>query len=188
MVTTRAYKWGAILFGILAATGLALLPYAIRCCSRFSPQDIALQEASGWGPPGPAITGALMDWPMGFRLLLLTIVAAILCAAAMFSMMKIAGWEQRQGTPPGALRRAIAARALLSSAVVGILYLLAAYAVGYIGASTGPHNLVWLAGIPLAVAWAGKPGPLGLVLAVPLAFAGFLCLILISVLFQIPLD
>jgi hypothetical protein len=188
MVATRSYKWGAVLFGIVAAVGLVLLPHAVSCCSRFSPQDIALRETLGWSAPGPLITAALMDWPLGFRLLLLTIVAALVCAAAMLSMMMIARSEQRQDATVGALRRAFALRALISSLVVGVLYLLATYAAGYVGASRGLHNLVWLAGIPVVVAWIGKPSWVGLALGVPLAITGFACLILISVTLQIPLD
>ena len=182
------YQWGAAGFGLIAVCGIVALPYAVRCCSRFSPDELAFRRQLGWESPGPAITAALMDWPLGFRLFLMTIVASIICAAAMIGMAYAVHRETRPDATDAAIHGGIAVRVLLSSITVGVLYLLSAYVVGFFGISRGPHNFAWMLGIPLVVAWIGKPGPLGCALGLPLAFTGFVCLVIISMTLQIPLD
>jgi MFS family permease len=184
----RAYRWGAAFFGIAAVAGLVALPYALRCCSRFTSEQLALREATGWEPPGPAITVALMDWPMGFRLFLMMIVAAVICTLAMIALSVIARREQRPETTTSNLRRLIVVRAFLSSVIVALLYILAAYTTGFFGIPGGPHNLVWLLGIPVLVAWMGKPSLFGFALGFPLAITGFVCVMIISLTLRIPLD
>ena len=176
------------MFGIAAVAGLATLPHALRCCSSFSSEELAIGEQAGWEPPGPAITVALMDWPSGFRLFLMMIVAAVICSLAMIALSVIARREQRPETAPTIVRRWIGVRALLSSLVVAVLYLLCIPAVSYFGVARGPHNLVWLLGIPMLVAWMGRPSLRGLALGLPLAVTGFACLIVICVNLELPLD
>lgn len=155
MTAERAYRWGAAFFGIVAVAGLVLMPYALRCCSSFSSEELALREQTGWEPPGPAITVALMDWPRGFRVFLMMIVAAAICTLAMIALSVIARWEQRPGTTTSSVPRWIAVRVFLSSVVVAVLYILGAYTTGFFGIAGGPHNLVWLLGIPcLSRGWA----------------------------------
>lgn len=187
MTAERTFHWGAVLFGSVAAIGLATLPYASRCCSRFSAEDLALRKAIEWEPPGPAITNALMGWPLGFRLILLIIVGAIICAVAMTILASVAYREQRV-EPTTSDRRWIALRAVMSSMIVGVLYLVAIYTTGFFGVSRGPHNLVWMLGIPAAIGWMNHPKLRGVAFGAPLALTGFVCLIIISLSLQIPLD
>jgi hypothetical protein len=187
MTAERAYRWGAAFFGIVALVGLAALPYAFRCCSQFSSGELAFRKATGWDPPDPAITVALMNWPMGFRLFLMTLVAAVICTLAMILLSVIARREQRVETAMSSLWRWIIARAVLSSVIIGVLYILGAYMTGFFGIPGGPHNLAWLIGIPVIVAWMGKPSLRGLALGFPLALTGFICLIIISLTLRIPL-
>jgi heme/copper-type cytochrome/quinol oxidase subunit 2 len=187
MKAERAYKWGAAFFGIVAVAGLAAMPYALRCCSSFSSEELALREQTGWETTGPAITAALMDWPLGFRLFLMMIVVALICTLAMTAMAVIAHREQQPETT-SSIPGWIAVRVLLSSVVVAVLYILATYTIGFFGMSRGPHNLVWLLGIPVLVAWMGKPNLRGLAFGFPLALTGFACLAIISLTLDIPLD
>ena len=188
MTAERAYRWGAAFFGIVAIAGLAALPHALRCCSSFSSEQLALREQIGWEPPGPAITVALMDWPLGFRVFLMMIVAAVICTLAMIALSVIARREQRPETASRSVQRWIGVRVFLSSVVVAVLYLLGFYAAGFFGIPNGPHNLVWLLGIPTLVAWMGKPNLRGAALGCPLALTGFVCLIVIGLTLRIPLD
>lgn len=183
----RAYRWGAAFFGIVAVAGLATLPYALRCCSSFSSEELALNEEIGRERTAPAITVALMDWPLGFRVFLMMIVAAVICTVAMIALSAIARREQRPGTTTSRVQRWIGVRVFLSSVVVAVLYILGFYTSGFFSAS-GPHNLVWVLGIPVLVAWMGKPSLRGLELGCPLALLGFVCLIIISLTLRIPID
>jgi hypothetical protein len=129
-----------------------------------------------------------MDWPLGFRLFLMMIVAAVICTIAMIVMSVIAHWAQRPETTATDLCRGVIARAVLSSVVVGVLYILAAYTTGFFGIPGGSHNLIWILGIPALVAWMGKPTLLGWILGAPLVFTGSACVVVISLTLNIPLD
>jgi hypothetical protein len=183
----RAYRWGAAFFGIVAVAGVALLPYTLRCCSTFSPEELALRQQTGRELPGPSVTVALLDWPLGFRLFLMMIVAAIICTLAMIALWVIARRERRAETM-SSVRQWIAVRVFLSSVVVAVLYLLGIHTAGFFGVATGPHNLLWLLGIPVLIAWMGQPNRRGLALGCPLALTGFVCVIIISMTLRIPLD
>jgi hypothetical protein len=182
------YKCGAAAFGLLSVSGLLALPYALRCCSGFEPDEVAFRQAVGWATSGPAIRTALLDWPMGFRLFLMAVVASVICASAMIGLAFTARWEARTNATAFGIQVGYGLRVLLSSIVVGVLYLLCFYTVGFFGIGGGPHNLSWAIGIPVVVAWLGKPGAFGCALGLPLAFTGFVCLLLICLVFQIPLD
>ncbi len=106
----------------------------------------------------------------------------------MIGMMFAVRRETRADATAVAIQGGIAVRVLLSSMVVGVLYLLSAYAAGFFGISRGPHNLAWMLGIPMLIAWMGKPSLLGFALRIPLALTGFVCLVILSMTLQIPLD
>ena len=125
---------------------------------------------------------------MGFRLFLMAVVASVICASAMIGLAFTARWEARTNATAFGIQVGYGLRVLLSSIVVGVLYLLCFYTVGFFGIGGGPHNLSWAIGIPVVVAWLGKPGAFGCALGLPLAFTGFVCLLLICLVFQIPLD
>ena len=123
-----------------------------------------------------------------YRLLLVMMVAAIICTVAMVTLSVIARREERLETSASSLHRFIIVRAALSSLVVGVLYTLIAYTIGLLRIPGGPHNLSWGLGIPVVVAWMGKPSLRGLKLGCPLALTGFACFIIIGLTLGMPLD
>jgi hypothetical protein len=116
------------------------------------------------------------------------IVAAVICTLAMIALSVIARREQRPDLRISSVHRWIGVRVFLSSVVVAVLYLLGFYTTGFFGIARGPHNLVWLLGIPVLIAWLGKPNVRGLALGCPLALSGFVSLAIISLTLRIPLD
>lgn len=192
MAEARGYRWGASFFALATICGLAVLPFAISCCSRFTPEQSAESMAlggNGWAPGITPVAVALLDWPMGFRLLVMMLAASLLCFSATIAMLLISRSKLRGS---GSLRRAgpawgVIAQAVLSSFMVGLLYILAVYVTGFAG-YVGPANLVWMAGIPMAVGFMARPRLSGLALGVPLALGGWVCLGIISMTVGIPLD
>jgi hypothetical protein len=127
---------------------------------------------------------------MGFRLLLITIVAAALClltTVTLFLLARASEW-QRASTSRSPFRWPIfAARTVVASFMVSVLYFLAVYAFGYLG-YLGPLNLIPGLGIPVLVGLLEYPRPAGALLGIPLAITGFLCTALISLTVGIALD
>ena len=72
--------------------------------------------------------------------------------------------------------------------MVGILYILAAYAVGYVG-YLGAKNAIWFVGVPMAVALIQQPRPTrALLWTFPLLLGGWVCMGILSMTVGIPLD
>ena len=190
MPEMHGYRWGAWFFGLVALCSLAALPFAATCCSRFSAEDMAADAAlggNGWSPDITPLAIALLDWPMGFRLLLMTSVAAILCFATTVTLLFV---RQRNAErqEKRILSRVGVAQAVLGSFMVGVLYILAAYAVGYVG-YRGPANALWFIGIPMAVAVMQKPSiQSALLWTIPLLLGGWLSMGILSMTIGIPLD
>ena len=188
----HGYWWGSIFFAVAVAAAVACLPYAISCCSRFSKEQIAIRASfgeHGWAPGITPVAIALLDWPMGFRLLIMTIVAATLCLLCTVSLLFAARSRNVAGGPHSAAYAWLpVGEALLGSFMVGVLYILAAYAVGFKG-YIGPGNLLWFFGVPAAIAFMIRPSLLqGLVWTLPLLIGGWVCMAIISVSVGIPLD
>ena len=185
------YRWGGGLFAFVAFCSLASLPFAIGCCSRFTAAELAERASfgsNGWAPGITPLAVTLLDWPMGFRLLVMTIVAAILCFGATITLFLLARYSAKE-TPD---RRARVLKAIgevaLGSFIVGVLYILAAYGVGYIG-YLGPANAIWLVGIPMLIALMER-GRLtsALLWTVPLLLGGWVWMGVLSIAVGIPLD
>jgi hypothetical protein len=186
----RRYRWVGSVFGGVVVAELIALPYAIRCCSRFSADVQKFRTDAHWDPHVGWFAKFLLDWPMEFRLVVMTITAAILCllATMMLSLLSRVSERQNGADGRGTLRWLVfGARTAVASFMVAVLYLLAIYACGYVG-YMGPRNLVWYLGIPVLVALIEYPRPAGALLGVPLAITGSLCVALISLTVGIPLD
>jgi hypothetical protein len=187
MTSTRGYRSGAWLFGLTALVCIAALPYAVRCCAHFSPADLKLRAEFGGGSREPGITPlaeALHDWPMGFRLLLMTLVATTICFASTLASLSLARREnladQRTVWRP-------IVRAVLACLMVGVLYILGAYATGFVS-YLGPRNLLWMLGVPAAIALMCWPRPIGALMTLPLAIGGWIALAILSIGLGIQLD
>jgi len=133
-----------------------------------------------------SVADILLDWPLDFRVFLLALVAGIVCTAAMLVLSFVSRWEARA---TGTSRSwAIAVRFALSSWVVGVLYIPAIYAIAYFRVPGGPHNLLWMLGIPMAVGLMGWPRRSGLAWGMALTISGWFCLWLVSLTVDVPLD
>lgn len=184
MSKAAGYRIGACLFALTVVICLAVLPFAASCCSHLSSQEQALSATVGHAPWAAGITPlavALLDWPMGFRLLLLTLTAAILCLVATLASAALSRRSIGQGWWSDF------ARGVLACFTVGVLYILAAYVTGYFG-YLGPANVGWMLGIPALVAFMNIPRPIGLLFSVPLALGGWIGAGVISLTIGIPLD
>ena len=187
----RGYRWGSIFFALVVASSLACLPYAISCCSHFSTEHLARRASFGsrWAPGITPLTVALLDWPMGFRLLILTIVAASLCFVATVAGFVILRRRQTEELNGGSARIWLSVSdALLGSLMVGVLYIFGLFCVGYIG-YLGPLNVLWFVGVPLTVALIQHGCTLRAVLwTFPLLLGGLVCTGVLSITVGIPLD
>lgn len=187
----RGYCWGVGLFAFVALCSLASLPFAISCCSRFTAEELAESASlggNGWAPGTTPMAIALLDWPMGFRLLVMTIVAAMLCLAATISLLLFTRYTTKQ--TPGRLARILRAigEVALGSFIVGVLYILAAYGRGYVG-YIGPGNAIWFAGIPMLIAlMEHRCLKSALLWTVPLFLGGWVWTVVLSMIVGIPLD
>lgn len=121
---------------------------------------------------------------MGFRLLLMTLVAAIICfiSCALGFFVTRAKAFDRKGEIVNRL-----VQGLLASAMTGVLYILAAYAAGFVG-YLGPKSLFWMLGIPAVITIISWPRPIGLLMAFPVALGGWIALGAISISVGIPID
>ena len=188
----RSYRWGANFFGLVLAASSAFLPHALSCCSRFSNDDLALKASfgvKGWAPGITPLVIALLDWPMGFRLLVLIMVAASLCFVATVAGLLILRRMQRDGGEGGSVPLWFSvSEAVLGSLMVGVLYIVAAYATGYVG-YIGPRNALWFVGVPMAVALIQQERPSrALLWTFPLLLGGWLSMGILSITVGIPLD
>jgi hypothetical protein len=187
MMSVRGYRWGAWLFGLAGLTCVALMPHAVQCCSRFAEADLRLRMefgANGWSSGTSRVATALLDWPMGLRLLLMALVAAIVCSAATFASILIVRSEMLAAE--NAIWKSVV-RGVLACLIVGVLYLLSIYATGFIG-YLGPLNLLWMVAVPAAIALMAWPCPRGVLMTAPLAIGGWIALAAISIGLGIPID
>ena len=183
MIPVRGYWWGAWLFGLAALACVALLPHAIQCCSHFSQADLRLRAEFGpnsWSP----IADALLDWPTSFRLLLLSLVAFVVCFAATLVSIVLQRSESL-AAEKSAWKEFV--RFVLACIIIAVLYILAIYATGLVG-YLGPLNLLWMLGVPAAIAVMISPRPLGIFMAIPLTIGGWVALAAISIGLGIPVD
>ncbi len=188
--TARSHFCAGSFFALASLVGLAAFPFAVGCCSRFSFE----QEKFRWGmrfdPHVGWFARTLLNWPMGFRLLVMATATAIVCsiATALLFLLK-RRFERRTDARIGRVAKlsSLAARAAIASFVVGVLYILAVYVTGYFGYE-GSLNLLWLLGIPALIALLEYPRPIGILLGIPLMFTGFVCTGLISILAGSGLD
>jgi hypothetical protein len=192
MHDVRGYRWASIFFGLVLGISLAFLPHAIGCCSRFSAEDMAIRASfgnHGWAPGITPLAVAMLDWPMGFRLLVMTLVAACLCLVASLTGLLLARRMNADGAAGGAPRLwYIVGQGVLGSFMVGVLYILAAYAVGYEG-YLGPRNALWFVGLPLAVALVQQSRLQRAILwTFPLLLGGWVWMAVLSMTVGIPLD
>jgi len=187
----RGYRWGGGLFAFVALCSLASFPYAISCCSRFSAEELAERASfgsNGWAPSITPLAVALLDWPMGFRLLVMTAVAAILCLAATITLLLLARFNPKETSDRRAHVLKSIGEVVLGSFMVGVLYILAAYGVGYAG-YLGPTNAIWFVGIPMLVSlMEHKRLATALLWFVPLLLGGWMWMGLLSMTVGIPLD
>jgi hypothetical protein len=174
-----------VLFGLLIVGCVVALPHAISCCSHFSAADLKLraQFTKNLDPHTTPVAVALLDWPMGFRLLLMTLVAAIIC----FLLCVIGVFVARADDVGGGRGRGESIKLVLGSLMVGVLYILAAYLTGFIG-YVGPANLLWVIGVPAVIAIITWPRPIGIPMALPVGIGGWIALIAICMTVGIPLD
>jgi len=187
MNSACGYRWGSLLFGLVALCCLAALPRAIACCSQFSGADVQLPIKPGqstWEAGITPVAVALLDWPMGFRLLLMTLVAALICLAACLTGLLVV---PKEGDEPAAGTSKSIARLLLASLMTGVLYILAVYGTGFLG-YVGPANFLWMAGVPTVMALITWPRPRGVLFAVPVGIGGWIATIAICIAVGIPLD
>lgn len=187
MNSTQGYHWGAWFFGLIIVCCVAVLPHAVSCCSQFSAADLQFRAqfgAKGWAPGITPLAVALLDWPMGFRLFLMTLVTAIICFLSSLAGFFVA----RAGNVDGSwgVGRSVV-QGLLACLMVGVLYILAAYATGFIG-YLGPANMLWMIGVPAVIAILTWPRLTGLLMALPVGIGGWLMLAVISMTVGIPLD
>jgi hypothetical protein len=187
----RGYRWGGGFFAFVALCSLASLPYAISCCSRFSAEELADRASfggNGWAPGITPLAVALLDWPMGFRLLVMTVVAAILCLAATITLHLFASYTAKETLSRRARMLKPIGEAVLGSFIVGVLYILAAYGVGYAG-YIGPANAIWFVGIPVLVSlMEHKRLTSAFLWSAPLLLGGWVSMGVFSMTVGIPLD
>jgi hypothetical protein len=120
---------------------------------------------------------------MGFRLLVMSIVAAAVCLLSTVSLLALL---RRSGGRCS--MRLAAGQTIVGAFMVGVLYILAAYAVGYVG-YRGTWNAAWLVGIPMMVAFIQTPRlPHAFLWIFPLLVGGWLCMGVLSMTVGIPLD
>ena len=86
-VQTAGYRIGVWFFGTIALCSLLTLPLAYSQCADCSGHP---NFRNNWEPNATPLAVALLDWPMGFRLLLITFVAAVLCLGAVTAMLHVA--------------------------------------------------------------------------------------------------
>jgi hypothetical protein len=103
-----------------------------------------------------------MDWPLGFRLCLMTLVTSLIGFAVAFSGFLLAMREGAKHTRSVALFRSISA--VLS---VGVIYILIVYVAGFFGYRGPLVILSWMA-TALLVGLMSFPQKSGVILAVPL--------------------
>ena len=179
------------MFASVALCSLASLPHAISCCSRFSAQELAERASfgsNGWAPGTTPLAVVLLDWPMGFRLLVLTAVAAILCLAATITLLLIARFNPEETSDRRAHVLKPIGEVVLGSFMIGVLYILAAYGVGYAG-YLGPANAIWFVGIPMLISlMEHKRLATAFLWSVPLLLGGSMWMGLLSMTVGIPLD
>lgn len=184
MISMRGYRWGAWLFGLTGVACVAAMPYAVNCCSHLPDSDLLSMEPYRRSPYITPVAAALLDWPMGFRLLLMTLAAAVICFSSTLASMFLI---QNEPTEAGTIPRKSVVQAILACLQVGVLYILATYAVGFLG-YRGPLNLLWGAGVPAAIAAMVWPRLGWIRMTIPLAIGGWAALAAISIGFGIPLD
>lgn len=191
MRKTWTYRWAGSFYALVLVACLISLPSAIKCCSRFSPQEDAYWRNANYPSNYGWFAKDLLNWPSGFRLLVMTIVAATLCLLATFTLYLIARHtpdnRDARNRPTGLLIRFIV-RAAVASFTTAVLYVLMAWLLGYIGRAPGPDMRVMMLTIAALIGLQEVPGPLGLLLAIPLFLSGLIFTALISLFVGIPLD
>jgi hypothetical protein len=145
MDDTRGYRIGIVLFGLAAVFSAAAALYGSHCCVGF-PTDVQVLRTS-FGTPErramPGLSAALMDWPLGYRLTLMTLASSLIGVAISISGITLASWKA------GAYARVWAVFSMLSASfLVGVLYILTIYVAGYVG-YRGPLVLMAWIGISL---------------------------------------
>jgi hypothetical protein len=184
MDDTRGYRIGIVLFGIAAGLSAAAALYGSYCCAGF-PTDVQALRTN-FGTPErramPWLTATLMDWPLGYRLIVMTLASSLIGVVISISAMTLASWKA------GAYARLWAVFSMLSASfLVGVLYILTIYVAGYFG-YRGPLSLVAWIGISVGVGLMYAPNRSGLILAVPLTPAGFIVAGVTSMIVGIPWD
>jgi hypothetical protein len=187
----RGYRWAGGLFAFVALCSLASLPFAISCCSRFSAEELAeraLVGRNGWAPGITPLAVALLDWPAGFRLLVMTIVTAVLCLAATITLLLFARYNAKETPDRRARLLKPIGEVVLGSFIAGLLYILAAYGMGYVG-YIGSANGIWFVGIPMLIAlMEHKRLTSALLWTFPLLLGGWIWMGVLSMTVGIPLD
>ncbi|WP_312219340.1 hypothetical protein [Sphingobium yanoikuyae] len=184
MKEDRGYRYGMALFCLMLAISGVTVIYGSHCCAAFPPEDQAIREHFG-APEWRGIkwlTAALMDWPMGFRLCLMTLTASLIGLAVAFSGFLLV---RHEGIVH--VRFSAAVRAFLAAILVGVIYILTIYAAGFYGYQGSLILVSWLE-ISLLVSLMNVPNRSGVILAVPLTVAGFGSAAIISMLMDIPWD
>lgn len=187
MAELRGYRIGAWFFALVTLLCSAILPLAISCCSRFLPSRLPTGAAVDSDRLSPGIKPAavaLLDWPMDFRLFLMTLVAAVLCLFSTLASAFLTRASSRQGAWAA---WAACARAVFACMTVGVLYILASYVAGFVG-YRGPANLIWMAGIPVLIALTHAPRLAALLISFPLFIGGWVAMAVIGMTVGIPLD
>lgn len=180
MEDVRGYRFGTAVFGLAAVLSAGAVAYASSCCSAVSAEDQAILAGLGapeWRGMG-WVTAALMDWPLGFRLTLMTLTTSIIGFAVALCGLLLASKNNRFSR----IFRPVSATIL-----VGIIYILVIYIAGYIGYK-GPFVLVAWLGAAALISLMYFPNRNGLILAVPLAVVGFGAAAVISMVMGIGWD
>lgn len=184
MNETRGYRYGMALFSLAAVlSGIAVI-YGSQCCAVFSPEDQNIR--ANFGIPEQRgirwLTAALMDWPMGVRLCLMTLTASLIGLAVAFSGFLLA---QHKNTDHA--RLADGFRAFSAALLVGVMYILTVYIAGFFGYRGAWILVSWLI-ISILVSLMSVSNRSGFILAVPLTVVGFGSAAIISMVMGIAWD
>lgn len=184
MNETKGYRYGMGLFGLAATvSGIAVI-YGSQCCAVFSPEDQIIR--ANFGIPEHRgirwLTAALMDWPMGFRLCLMTLTASLIGLVVAFSGFLLV---QHKDTNYAPLANGL--RAFLAALLVGVMYILTIYIAGFVGYQGTLILVSWLI-ISILVSLMSVSNRSGFILAVPLTVVGFGSAAIISMVLGIAWD
>ena len=168
MEDVRGYRFGTAVFGLATVLSAVAVAYGSYCCAAFSTEDQAILTSLG-APQRRGmqwLTAALMDWPMGFRLSLMILTTSIFGFAAALCGLILFSKNDRFA------RLSKIFRPLSAALLVGIIYILVIYIAGFFG-YRGPLVMVAWLGAAMLVSLMHLPNRNGLILAIPLAIAGF---------------